>query len=774
MDDGRYIGTSVPRIEDARFLTGRGAFVDDVHADGLLEMAILRAPFAHARIRSIDLTAARAAPDVMDVFSAEDIATDFPNGLPEIPIRLAPFKGFENHLQRPLAESKVRYVGEPVAVVIAATRYAAEDAVSLIEIDWEPLPAVVDIDGATEGATLLFDETESNVATAYTVSRGDADAAFREAEYTRREAFKTQRQSPFPMETRGLIAAFDGAAGTLRLTGATKVNYFNRRHLAAAFGLEVEKVELVEVDVGGGFGLRGELYPEDYLVPIASRRCGGRAVKWIEDRREHLIAANHSREIDCDVEIAARRDGTILALCATVRGDLGAYIRTNGGVVPSKAAQFLPGPYRIPAVSFEVQAILTNKTPVGTYRGPGRFEANFFRERLIDMMAGDLGLDPAEVRLKNLLTPADLPFALGELVPGDKNSAYDKGDYPAALQRVLDDAGYDGWKSRQGEADADGRRHGLGIACFVESSAAGPPESVRLTVGADGGIEIRTGASAMGQGLETALAQICAEVIGTDIASTTVLHGTTSLLPSGGGTFHSRNTVMAGNAMRMAAEAMRDRCLDLASLRWNTRRDGLVFESGAVRDPDTGNALTPAEIAAFATEPLTTEAAFDNEGKVGFSYGAHAAHVAVDPATGHVEVLRYHVVEEIGRILNPAMVLGQAVGGVVQGIGGALFDKFLFDADGQPLATNLGEYLVPTSTETGEIEAVALEDHPSDFNPMGFKGAGEGGIVAVGAAIGNAVVHALKGTGIELREMPFDPVSLCTHLRNATEKESAR
>ena len=770
MDNGRYIGTSVPRIEDARFLTGAGFFVDDEHLPGMAEMAIFRAPFAHARIGSINLTVARAAPGVLDVFCAADIAgmfaPDLGGDLPDIPIRLAPFAGFENYLQKPLAQDKVRYVGEPVAVVVAETRYQAEDAAALIEVDWEPLPSTVGMDDAASGETLLFEANGTNIATAYSVSRGDTDAAFRYAEYTRRETFKTQRQSPLPLETRGLIAEFARDGSALRITGATKVNYFNRRHLAAAFGLAVEAVELVEVDVGGGFGLRGELYPEDYLVPVASRRSG-RAVKWIEDRREHLIAANQSREIDCEVEIAATRDGEIQALRATVRGDLGAYVRTNGGVVPSKAAQFLPGPYRIPAFACDVQAIVTNKTPVGTYRGPGRFEANFCRERLIDMMASDLGLDPAAVRLHNLLTPGDLPFALGELVPGDSGSAYDGGDYPAALQRALDEAGYDDWRERQGKADADGRLHGLGLACFVESSAAGPPETVRLTIGTDGHIEIRTGASAMGQGLETAMAQICAEILGTDMTATTVLHGTTSLLPTGGGTFHSRNTVMAGNAMRMAAEELRDRCIDLAALRWNTDSTTLRYADGSVHNPETGASLSPAQIAAFAPEPLIADAAFDNKGKVGFSYGAHAAHVAVDSETGHVEVLRYVVVEEIGRILNPAMVLGQAVGGVVQGIGGALFDRLIYDSDGQPLATNLGEYLVPTSTEAGDIVAIALEDHPSTLNPMGFKGAGEGGIVAVGAAVGNAIVHALRSTGVELREMPFDPVTLCTLLRGS-------
>ena len=749
------IGKSAKRIEDARFLAGRARFVDDIHPFGAVEMAVFRSSFAHAGIRSIDLSAARAAPGVVDAFCAGDLARE----LPEIPIRLAPFPGFANFLQRPLARNKVRYVGEPVAVIVAESRYQAEDAVALVAVEWEPLQPVTAREEAVRDASLLFESAGTNVGAAYRVARGDADSAFRHAEYTRRETFGIQRQSPLPMETRGLIAEFDPGAPSLRITGATKVTWFNRHHLAAAFGIPVEAVELIEVDVGGGFGARGELYPEDYLAPMASGRIR-RPVKWIEDRREHLIAANHSRELDCVLEVAATRTGDIIGMRARVRGDLGAYVRTNGGVAPSRAVQFLPGPYRIPAFSCDMQAVLTNKTPSGTYRGPGRFEANFCRERLIDMMAADLDLDPAEVRLRNLLTPAELPFALGELVPGERGAVYDDGDYPAALRRLLNEADYDAWRSRQGMAAADGRLQGLGVACFVESSAAGPPETASVAIERDGRVEIRVGASAMGQGLETAMAQICAETLGTEMDATVVLHGSTTLLSGGGGTFHSRNTVMAGNAVQLAADALRDRCVDLAALRWNADRETLLFEKGAVRDPETGYSLGLAEIAKLAPDGLLAEAAFDNGGRVSFSYGAHAAQVAVDPETGHVEVVRYFVVEEIGRVLNPAMARGQAVGGAAQGIGGALLDKLLFDADGQPQATSLADYLVPTSMETGGILTAFLEDHPSELNPMGFKGAGEGGIVAVGGAIGNAIVHALRGRNVELRETPFDPVSL--------------
>lgn len=763
-----YIGQSVTRLEDERFLTGHGRYIDDVKLPDMAVMAILRSPHAHARIRSIDLSAALAHPGVIDAFYAADLGDD----LPEIPLRLAPFDGFERFLQRPIAVDKVRYVGEPVAVIVAENRYIAEDALDLVFVDFEPLAAVTRIDQAVSAETLVHEAAGVNMATRYSVGRGDGDNVFATAPYTRRERFVTNRHAACPMETRGLIAEFDPSTPLLRLHGATKVNFFNRRHLAAAFDLPEDAVELIETDVGGGFGARGELYPEDYLVPIASRRTG-RPVKWIEDRRENLMAANHSRDIDCELEIAADEQGHILAMRATVRGDMGAYIRTNGGVVASKTAQFLPGPYRVPHFACDVQFLITNKTPVGTYRGPGRFEANFCRERLLDLMASDLGIDPAEIRLRNLMTPAELPYRIGELVPGDANATLDAGDYPSALRRLLAEAGYDDWKDRQGDI-IDGRAHGLGIACFIESSAAGPPETARITVFPDGEIEIRTGASSVGQGLETGMAQICGDYLGVEMDRVSVRHGSTTLLPTGGGTFHSRNTVMAGNAVRIAAEALQERCLDLAALRWNASPDVLEYDAGTVRRVDApADRLTLAELAAFAAtrsgddSTLSADGSFDNEGKVSYSYGAHAALVAVDIQTGTVDVKKYVLTEEIGRALNPAMVQGQAVGGVIQGLGGTFLDHMVYDEDGQLLTGSFADYLLPTSSHLPEITAIALEESPSQLNPMGFKGAGEGGIVAVAGAVGNAVAHALSPHGIAINQLPLTPDRLRALLRDA-------
>lgn len=757
-----FIGASVTRLEDRRHLRGDARFIDDVTLPDMAAMAILRSPHAHARITGIDLAGVRSMAGVIDAFSAADLGQD----LPLIPLRLTPYRDFERFLQHPIAIEKVRFVGEPVAVVVAENPYIAEDALARIAVDYDILPAVTTRDQAAAGEVLVHEAAGENLGTRYHVARGDTDAAFRDAPYTRRVSFVTNRHAPCPLETRGLIAEFDPSAPLLRLTGAAKVTYFNRRHLAAAFDLPEAAVELIEVDVGGGFGGRGELYPEDYLVPMASRRAG-RPVKWIEDRREHLMAANHSRDIDCELEVAATKDGLILGMRALVRGDMGAYIRTNGGVVPARAAQFMPGPYRIPAYACDVEFLITNKTPVGTFRGPGRFEANFCRERLIDMMAADLDLDAADIRLKNLLTPAELPYRIGELAPGDTEATFDAGDYPASFQRVLDEIDYAGWKGRQGEL-VDGKRMGLGLACFTESSAPGGPETAQIIAHKDGAIEVRVGASSLGQGVETGMAQICAELLEVAMDGISVRHGSTTLLATGGGTFASRNTVMAGNAVRLAAEGLRARCLELAALRWNRDAESLRYADGGVRDGD--DFLSLADLADYAADGLSADGQYSNEGRVSFSNGAHAALVAVDPETGEIELKRYVLLEEIGRALNPELVEGQAIGGLVQGIGGTLFDHMVYDDDGQLLSTNFAEYLLPVSTGLPDITSVTVADFPSQANPMGFKGVGEGGITSVAGAIANAVAQALRGAGVEITQLPLSPARIRTLI---AEKEQA-
>ena len=461
------IGQPVDRAEDLRFLTGAGKFVDDVTRDGILHAVVLRSGVAHGRIKRLDTSAARARPGVHAVITAAEIGAN----VPVIPLRLANLPEFAPYLQPVIASDKVRYVGEPVAVVVAESQALAEDALEAIDLEIEGLPALPDRDAAASGTALLFEATSSNRAVRYSVAFGDADAAFAKAEYTRRESFRCHRLTAVPLETRGLIAEWDSTKGKPTVFGATKVLFFNRRVLAPMLGLAENAIDMIEPDVGGGFGVRGEFYPEDFLIPFAARHVR-RPVKWIEDRREHLMATNHSREVDCDLEIACTRDGVILGLRGHIYGDMGAYIRTNGGVVPAKAAQFLPGPYRIRDVAITVEALMTSKTPVGTVRAPGRFEANFFRERLLDIVARDLGLDPMEFRRKNLISEPELPFATGKLVPYEGETDFDTGDYHATFQRALSEIGWPEKKLLQSRL-IDGRYHGLAAVPFVREQRLG-------------------------------------------------------------------------------------------------------------------------------------------------------------------------------------------------------------------------------------------------------------------------------------------------------------
>lgn len=758
----RLVGATVRRTEDRRLVTGRGRFVADVVLPGLCHAVVVRSAVAHARLARVEAASARRMPRVVAVLAADDLG----DVREPIPIRLAPLPGFERYLQWPLARDRVRYVGEPVALVVADDRYAAEDAAAAVRVDYEPRDAVVTTRDALADRVLVHEAASTNVASSYRVARGDPDRAFAGAPYTRRETFRCQRHSGVPLETRGLVATWDAAAGTLTVLGATKVTFFNRRALARMLGLEEARIELVELDVGGSFGVRGEFYPEDLLIPLAAMRLG-RPVKWVEDRRESLLATNHSREIECELEIAALRDGTIVGLRGRLVADMGAYVRTNGGVVPAKAAQFLPGPYRIPHFACEVQAVITNKTPVGTYRGPGRFEANFFRERLLDLVAADLGLDPAALRLRNLLTPGELPWALGKLVPYEAPSHYDGGDYPAALHRALEASDYARLAKDNGRL-VDGRLRGVGIGCFVESSGAGPAETARLVVRGPGRVELYTGCASSGQGHETVLAQILADELAIPFDWIRVFHGSTSFVAEGWGTYHSRAVVVGGSAVVHAAAALRERLVGLAAARTGLPPAALECRGLDVYRRD-GERDTPVlALAALATEatPVEVVGRFA-PAALTYTYGAHVAQVAVDPETGATEVLRLVTVEDVGRAINPALVHGQALGAAVQGLGGAFLEELVYDETGQLVTGTLADYALPTAADFPRVDAITLEDAPSASNPLGAKGAGEGGIVATGAAAANAVAAALAPTGAVVRALPLSAANVARWIAEA-------
>jgi len=743
-----YIGQEVERTEDLRLLTGRGTFVDDYQPAGVLHLAILRSSIAHGRLQKIDAADALKMSGVHSVLTAADVG----EAVPTIPIRLAPIADLEKYLQPVIAHGKVRYVGEPIALVLAESRAIAEDALAQIDVTIEPLEPIADWKTAQADRSLLFEQNRTNVAARYSVGFGDVDQIFSTAPYTRRELFRAHRHTALPMETRGLVAEWDDAAGRLIVTGATKVTFFNRRTLARMLDMPESAIDLIEVDVGGGFGVRGEFYPEDFLIPFAARKFK-QPVKWIEDRLEHLQAANHSREIDCELEIACSRDGKILGLRGQVFGDMGAYTRTNSGVVPAKAAQFLHGPYRVPAVKFDVSIVMTSKTPVGTYRSPGRFESNFFRERLIDMAARDLNIDPVEFRRRNLITESEMPYSIGKLVPYETETAYDTGNYPAGLDGCLRTFGWDEKKKLQGQK-IDGRCHGLGIACFVESGGAGPRENVRMTLEHDGQVTVAIGSSVMGQGLETVFAQIAADALGLPFERFRVLHGSTTLLDEGFGTYHSRAVVMGGSAILDGAKNLEAIIAKTAALHFNCAADEVRVEGGDAIAPD-GRRMSFAALAS-AAGPITADGTFANNKRT-YSYGAHAAHVSVDPRTGDIAVHDYVALEDIGRAINPASVHGQSYGAVVQGLGGVFLDHLIYDDNAQLLNASLADYLVPTASDFPNVRSVTMELCKSPSNPLGAKGAGEGGMVAVAAATANAVAAALASYGVEITELPLSP-----------------
>jgi aerobic carbon-monoxide dehydrogenase large subunit len=745
------IGSPIERLEDLRFVRGRGQYVDDLAREGMLHAAVLRSSVAHGRLRAIDASAARALPGVHSVITAKEIG----NRVPRVPMRLQPLPDFEPFGQPVIAETKVRHVGEAIALVLADTPGRAEDAVGLIEVDIEPLPAVADRHVSAKNQTLLFEDQGSNRAIMFRAVRGDAAAAFKDAPYIRRESFRTQRHMALPMEPRGLLAEWDAARGRLTLSGAAKVLFFNRRTLAKQLDLPESAIELVENDVGGGFGARGEFYPEDFLIPFAARLTG-RPVKWTEDRREHLMTVNHAREAECDVEIACTRDGTILGLRGHAYVDVGAYMRTNGAVGARNVAQFMSGPYRIPNIDIDVALQLTNKTPVGTYRGPGRFETDFFRERLFDMVAKDLGIDRVELRRRNLVAHAEMPYQIATITPFESKDELDSGDHHATLDRCLEEIKW-AEKAKLAGKLIDGRYHGIALGCFIEGGAAGPKESARIVLEPDGRYAVYVGSSAIGQGLETAFAQIAADALEVPMDLIRgVFHGTTSYVSDGYGAYHSRSVVMGGSAMLDAATKLREAIRVEAARRLGCEPAAIKIVEGTKAVGPGGKSVA---LAGLSTEGISVEGAFLNK-KHTYTYGAHAAHVAVDAKIGHVELLDYVVVEDCGRIINPLTVHGQTIGSLVQGLGGAFMEHLVYDDQGQLLTGSLADYLIPTASDFPNLRAIVQENHPSPINPLGAKGAGEGGIIAAGGVMANAVANALDSLGVELRELPLSPTKI--------------
>jgi carbon-monoxide dehydrogenase large subunit len=756
-----FIGNAVERREDLRFLRGRGQYVDDLAPKGLLFAVILRSAVAHGRLISIDASAALKLKGVHAVITAKDM----PGGPPIIPMRLQPLPEFKPFEQPVIAHDRVRYVGEPLAVVLADSVAIGEDALEAIHVEIEPLTAVSNWQIAAKNKSLLFESERTNRSLVFHGRKGDADPVFASAPYVRRERMRTGRHYGLTLEPRGVMAEWDAGKGRLIVSGAAKVPFFNRRILAKQIGLPESAIEMIENDVGGGYGARGEFYPEDFLIPFAARLVN-RPVKWIEDRRENLMAMNHARETEAELEIACDRDGTLLAIRGEINTDMGAYMRTNGAVGARNVAQFIAGPYRVPHVKIDSALWMTNKTPVGTYRGPGRFESNFYMERLLDMTAGDLGIDRAEMRRRNLITSADQPYPIATIQPTNSSDQYDCGDYRRTLDRALEEFNWPQVSKLQGKL-IDGRYHGVGISCFVEGGAAGPKETARLEINDDGTISVFLGTSAVGQGVETVFAQIAADALEIPIERVRhVHHGSTSYVSDGYGSYHSRSTVMGGSAVLEATNNLQAAIRNAGAQRFGCDASAIKVDIDKVSGPN-GQSFALNELAG-----LSAEGAFLNH-KHTYSYGAHAVHVAVDPKLGRIDILDYVLVQDVGRAVNPMTLRGQMIGSLVQGLGGAVLEHLQYDADGQFLTGSLADYLLPTASDFPNLRCVVLEEFPSPINPLGAKGAGEGGIIAAGGAMANAVANALQSFGAEPRQLPLTPSYIWELVQAGPNKEAA-
>jgi CO/xanthine dehydrogenase Mo-binding subunit len=742
----KVIGRSLPRLEDPPLLTGQGRFAADISFPGQWVMRVVRSAVAHGEIRSIDASAALALPGVHAVWTHTDVAH-----IPRIPFRLTGLKTLEPYQQPILAEGIVRYVGEPVALVFADDAYIAEDAADLVLLDIaarDPLMHAADAPGAFDGAHT----TEPDVVRK---GYGDVDAAFVSAHTIVALDLAVGRHSGVPMETRGAIATYDTARDLLEMHGAAKVPHWNRDTLARMLGREPGTMHLHEGHVGGGFGIRGEIYPEDVAV-CAAALAFKRPIKWIEDRREHLIAANHSRQQQHRIRAAVDAQGRITAIDDEFFHDNGAYMRTHAATVPDLAAAMLPGPYRVPAYRAIGHIRLTNKTPCGTYRAPGRYESSFVRERLMDAIAAQCGLDKIEVRRRNLLPQSAMPYDV-QLDTLGTHIVYDSGDYALLLDKALKLANWDALQADIAARRAKGERVGAGIAMFVEKSGLGPFDMVRIAIKPDG-VEVVTGNASVGQGIETVVAQICAETLGAAYESINVVHGQTDRIARGMGAFASRVTVMCGEATRMAAVKLRHAALKAAAELMQTAADKLDIADGQIVSRDGGASMPLTALAG-----LSAEDTFESTHMV-YPYGVHIATVRVDADTGGVQIEKYAIAYDVGRAVNPRLVEGQLAGGLAQGIGGALYEEFLYDEAGEPLSVTFADYLMPTAHEVPNPALLVTEDAPSPLNTLGLKGAGEGGANPVGAAIASAIDDALQWPGA-ITQLPVTPQRLKALLR---------
>jgi CO/xanthine dehydrogenase Mo-binding subunit len=762
----RVLGHAVPRIEDRPLVTGNGHYAGDINFPHQLHMRMVRSPKAHGRIVSVDSSAALALPGVVAVWTNADIAD-----LSPIDFRADKnAEGIREFRQPALAKTYVRYVGDPIAAVFAEDPYLAEDAAELVALEIEELPVVV----SSSDPPGEFEPGRSSEAIVLRHSYGDIEAAFRNAYKIVALDLTTGRHSGVPLETRGAIGRYDTARDILELHGAAKIPHRNRETLCRMLKRSPSALHVHESHVGGGFGIRGELYPEDVLALLAAMRLG-RPVKWIEDRREHLMCANQGREQRHLARIAVDKDGIILGIEDEIFHDQGAYIRTHGVNVPNRTMYMLTGCYKVPAYRAMARVRLTNKTPCATYRAPGRFESTFVRSRLMDGVADALGLDRIEVRRRNLITTAEMPYVKKYNEPGIEELDIDSGDYAGLLDKALKAFGWDELQADLKRRRAAGEAVGAGVAIFLEESGRGPTDNAKISVDPSGAVELITGGASLGQGFETAMAQICAEALGVDYRRVRVIHGQTDLIDHGIGAHAARATGLTGGAVHVTAMMVREKALEFASELLQTPAadldivDGTVVRCGNKSGPsitlgEVAKRIAPGSKLLRGRPPQLAAHGWYNTDHTVFPYGVHLAVVRVDGETGQVVVERFMVAYDVGRAVNPMMIAGQLVGGCAQGLGGALLEEYVYDKSGEPLAVTFADYLMPTLRDVPDIEVLLTEDAPSPHHPLGLKGAGEGGINGAGGVIASAIDDALQMPGA-VTQLPMTPQRMRELLR---------
>jgi carbon-monoxide dehydrogenase large subunit len=789
MSNKKYVGQRIKRTEDPRLIKGLAHYVDDIKLPDTLHVSFVRSIYAHARITNVDVSEAARAPGVIAVFTGKDVAKVGPvpcaSALPDLKV--------PDH--RVLASDKVYFVGHPIAAVVATSRYAARDAVDLVAVDYEDLPAVVDVEDAAKGGTVIHESFGDNIAYKMTAGEGDIDAALAGADHVVKQRLVHQRLAPIAMEGRGVLARYFPGEEELTVWSSTQIPHLLRTQLALMIGMPENKLRIITPEVGGGFGSKLNVYAEEALLGWISIQLG-RPVKWIETRRENMQSTIHGRGQVGYIEVGCKNDGTVTGLRYNVFADLGAYHQLLTPAIPTLTGLMLSGAYKIPAIQINITGVFTNKMATDAYRGAGRPEATHVVERAIDLVAAELKMDPVAVRRKNFPGPDEFPFQTAT------GLFYDSGNYEGALAKALEISDYAKLRDEQKKARAEGKIVGIGVSTYVEICALGPSqampaggwESATVRIEPTGKVTVMTGASPHGQGQETSFAQITADELGVDLNDVTVIHGDTSIVQYGIGTFGSRATAVGGTAVLVALQRLKEKATKIAAHMLKTDAANIAFAgsrfsllaaeaaaageapqpvmphgeapAGALPEPETnGKGITIQDVALAAhiakdlppdMEPGLSATYFFEPKNFTFPFGTHIAVVEIDRDTGQVKFLRYVAVDDCGKVINPMLVDGQIHGGIVQSIGQALYEELVYDEQGQLVTGTLMDYAVPRASMIPWFELDRTET-PSPVNPLGVKGVGEAGTIGATPAIVNAVVDALSPFGVRHIDMPMKP-----------------